>query len=187
MVGVHGRSGHWRGSRAQGKERLADLIVYGHVTPEDNPPLYSARETSLIAGGRPLLLVPATAPPSIGHRVAIGWNGSAEAARSVTAVLHFLRTAAAVYVLAAAATNVLATEAHGFADFLAWHDIEAEVVLLRPTRQPIASVLLDKATSLGADLLVTGAYGHSRLRELVLGSVTRYMLSHADLPVLMTH
>jgi nucleotide-binding universal stress UspA family protein len=72
-------------------------------------------------------------------------------------------------------------------DILAEHDIAATLHVLPITRQAFGETLLKAAHQLGADMLVMGAYAHSPLRELILGGVTRYMIEHADLPVLMRH
>ena len=68
---------------------------------------------------------------------------------------------------------------------LAWHDVDAEVKKLPPDYRSVGEVLLDEAAEIGADLLVMGAYSQSRLRDMVLGGVTKAILTHADVPVLM--
>ena len=73
------------------------------------------------------------------------------------------------------------------ADNLAWHGIDCEVLELSPDNQSVGTVLLAEASAIGADLLVVGAYTHSRLRQLLLGGVTRNLLSNATIPLFMAH
>ena len=119
-------------------------------------------------------------------RAAIGWNGSAQAARAVTAVLPFLRLAERTTILSAGAVDNYASPG-GLVAHLARHDVKAEAKEIEPRNMSIAEALLDQSRKLQANILVIGAYGHSRLQQIILGSVTKEILSTADLPVLMAH
>jgi len=142
-------------------------------------------ETVLFGAGRPILAVPVGVPlPTIGAAAVIAWNGRSEAGRAVSAALPLLRRAASVTVLHAgdAETPLLKP----VLAFLARHDVVAEGRAL-PAQGDVAASLLDEAARLGAGLFVLGAYGHSRARELVFGGVTRHVLRHAKIPVLLVH
>jgi nucleotide-binding universal stress UspA family protein len=138
----------------------------------------------LSAGGPVLMLPRAGAGEAIGRRVAVAWNGSREAARALKDALPFLVTADAVTLLAggeeAAASLDMATA------LLKRHAAPVRAKAVEP-HHGAGAMLLDAAAAEGADLLVMGAYGHSRLREIVLGGATREVLRRADLPVLLSY
>jgi nucleotide-binding universal stress UspA family protein len=101
--------------------------------------------------------------------------------------MPFLRRAGTVHILTAATSITSAEEAGRLADYLAWHGIQARINTIEPANEPVGSALMTRASELGADFLVMGGYGHSRMREMILGGVTRYVLAHPGLPVLMAH
>jgi nucleotide-binding universal stress UspA family protein len=166
------------------RARVSDLIVFG-AQPSDSPELGGAIETTLVGGGRPVLLAPKGAT-TIGDRIAIAWNGSAEAARAVAFAMPFLEAAGAVHVLAAETGGTRLEVTEDLAGYLAWHGIACERRAVA-VEDEAGAALLQAAGEAGADLLVMGGYGHGRLRELVLGGVTRHVLTHATLPVLLSH
>ncbi|HRJ60607.1 MAG TPA: universal stress protein [Azospirillaceae bacterium] len=167
--------------------RLADLIVLPHCGDDPNGRLTLAAETALLDSGRPILLAPATTPTEIGRRIAIAWNGGAESARAVAGAMPFLHAAEAVTVLTAETHATPSTAAARLAQHLAWHRTQVRVQVVHPGADAVGHALLSSAKADGCDLLVLGGYGHSRMREMILGGVTRYMLTHADIPVLMAH
>lgn len=184
-----GASAAWR--EVVGKEslvvarlgRLVDLIVMAR-TEEDSP----ARETleaALLDTGRPVLILPAEPLETIGSRIALGWNGSVVAANAVVSARHFLDSAERVVILTAPDGST--ASAADLAEDLAWHGITAEAHDFDPGSQRVGRALLAEAKAHGANLLVLGGYGTSRARGMILGSVTRFMLAEADLPVLMVH
>lgn len=173
--------------------RYADLVVLGQVDPEEPPYVGSdLPEQVVLASGRPVLVVPHDwAPRWLGERVLIAWDASREAARAVSDALPLLQRAEAVLV---ASVNPKSTPlGHGelpgadIALHLARHKIEVEVQSVETDRMDIADALLSFASDRGCDLLVMGAYAHSRVRELVLGGTTRTILNSMTLPVLMAH
>jgi nucleotide-binding universal stress UspA family protein len=170
-----------------GKARTSDLVVIARGDDRSSPDLPGVLEATLLSGGRPLLLLPPAAPARLGDRVAIAWNGRAEAARAVAGALPFLEGASAVSVLTAATRRTPPEVALDLVEYLAWRGIAAEHRPVEAKDEPVADALLRAAREAGADLLVMGGYGRTRLSELVLGGVTRRVLSHADLPVLMAH
>lgn len=194
----HGVVGEWR--QAEGPTiallprhaRYADLVILGQPAPEDPAAGFAAVEATLFASGRPLLLVPhigVAAPP--GRRVVIGWNASREAARAVHDALPLMAGAAAVTVVVINPADASGT--HGeepgadIARHLARHGLPVTVRALVGEEIAAGELLLNAAADLGADLIVMGGYGHSRLREWALGGATRMLLRAMTAPVLMSH
>jgi nucleotide-binding universal stress UspA family protein len=195
---LHGDWQVGRGAVAQAvghRAHTADLLVLGQADP-DHPLPPAGRtlvEDALMNAGRPLLLVPfAGRFDTIGTNVLIGWSGTRESARAVHDALLLIDTAATVTVLTAerGRPGVEPGEVPGaeIAQHLARHGLKATAARTA-TDGTIgdADALLSYASDIGADLLVVGGYGHSRAREMVLGGVTRALLQHMTLPVLMSH
>ncbi len=167
---------------------LADLVVLGHARgAADDLRLTLTLEAALLHGGRPVLMAPRAPTGDIGRTVAVAWNGTAEGAHAVAGAMPFLRRAAAVHVLSVATGRTDPSCADDLVTYLAWHDIAAEAQRIEfgPTR--VGAALLGRTAELGCDLLVMGAYGHGRMREMILGGVTQHVLHNADLPILMAH
>jgi nucleotide-binding universal stress UspA family protein len=174
--------------------RYADLIVLGQLDAYDSQvDLLRARpeEVTMLAG-RPILIVPYAGHfDRIARRVVIGWDASREAARAVNDAMPLLAAAEAVTVLTIDPEPT--PEGHGeipgadIALHLARHGVEARVERTVSAGIGIGNTLLSRAADLEADLLVMGAYGHSRVRELLLGGATRTVLTSMTLPVLMAH
>ena len=165
--------------------RLADLTVVPHPEAADDVSSSEALHAVLFDSGHPVLIAPQQAPEHIGRRICIAWNGTAESASAVYAALPWLVRAEAVRILAADEYQRRGPAAPDLASYLALHDVHAEVATFRPIDREVGAGLLKAATEFGADLLAMGAYSHSRLRQLLLGGVTRHVLEHAALPVLM--
>ncbi len=167
--------------------RLADLIVFARTSPDRDIQGYATLETALLGTGRPLLIAPEVLPDVVGRHVAVAWNGRIESARAVAAALPFLRSADRVTVLTAETSATEAAAGRRIAEYLTWQGVEPAVTLIQPGSKPVGEAVLNQAVALNADLLVMGGYGHSRMRELILGGVTRFVLNHAGIPVLMAH
>lgn len=164
-----------------------DMVVVGRPRPGRVSVAELAAEAALFRTGRPVLIAPPEAPATIGEAVVIGWNRSASATRAVSAALPFLvfaRSVTIVSVLTGAKQGPGATD---IAKYLSWHEVHAEVVELQADHRAVGEVLLEEAERVNADLVVAGAYSHNRLRELILGGVTRHVLQNAAIPVLMAH
>ena len=101
--------------------------------------------------------------------------------------MPFLTCAKRVIICAVATGAKQGPSPEDVARTLAWHDIETEVKEITPDGRSVGRVLLDEAKEVEANLLVMGAYSHSRLREMILGGVTKYVIEHAELPVLLAH
>ncbi len=168
--------------------RLTDLLVIARPVPERDVPSVMSLNAALMETGRPLLLAPPVLPATIGRNVAVFWNGSAEAARAVATALPFLDKAASVIILSA--REEAAATPGELVDYLTWHGIAAtehDFVAGSAGGGQVAQTLIDEAVTRGADLIVMGAYTHSRLRQLILGGVTRHVLHYATIPVLLSH
>jgi nucleotide-binding universal stress UspA family protein len=165
--------------------RLSDFVVLAHPEASDDVSTSDALHAVLFDSGRPVMVAARTAPAHLGRRVCIGWNGTAESAAAVAAGLPWIERAEAVTVLHAEEYQRRGPDVTGLVDYLAWHGVKAETRQFRPVGNSVGAGMLAAAKDVGADLLIMGAYSHSRLRQLILGGVTRHVLEHADLTLLM--
>lgn len=175
------------------RARYADLVVlakpYGKgVGPEDEAIL----EAAMFEGMAPVLVVPENSAALTGRfrHIVLAWNQSREALVAAKQALPFLTAAERVTI------TVIDPAAHGpersdpgglLCQFLVRHGVKAEVAVLARTLPRVSDVLVRQCLDSNADLLVMGAYGHSRFREAILGGATRNMLEAAELPVFMAH
>lgn len=170
--------------------RLFDLTIVAQPDPDRPGPEEVIAETVLLDSGRAVLLVPyvQTAPYGAGRAV-VAWDGSRTAARALNEALPLLHKAQQVEVFSVYRTNAPAQDAGAdVARHLARHNLNAQVRSLPlGSGVGVAEAILNEVADQGADLVVMGGYGHSPLRELVLGGVTREILSTMTVPVLMAH
>ena len=172
--------------------RYADLVILGQAGPDDaDVPRYLPEEVTL-ASGRPSLVIPYIGPgATLGQRVSVAWDASREAARAVNDALPILQRAQAVGVVTVNPRE--GPFGHGeqpgadIALHLARHGIKVEVQRVESRDVDVPNTILSHIADRSSDLLVMGAYGHSRLRELVLGGVTRTILHDMTVPVFMAH
>ena len=195
----HGLDGGWHYIREGSVEsfrriaRYMDLTIVGQPNPDVPEELVAIRPEEVALGsGRPTLVVPYVGGSSNpGKRIVIAWDESREAARAVADALPLLMQASAVWIVSVGAKAPDVTGELGAGEMLrrhlADHDIVAKAETLYPDECSEADVLLSRIADFGADLLVMGCYGHTRLRELVLGGMTREILKHMTVPVLMSH
>lgn len=194
-----GVSSEWRHSesrRAQALQlhaRYRDVVVMGRHEEASGDPSVGLVESVVLGSGKPVLVLPdAGAPHGLGRHVMVAWNGSHEAVRAVDAALPLLAAATRVDVIAVD-PQADDEEAHGAlpgADLcahLARHGVRAEAQAVASGRHGVGQTLLERARADGVDLLVMGAYGHARWRELVLGGATAHVLRHASIALLMAH
>lgn len=168
--------------------RMSDLIVLGRPHSQGEPAWQATLTAALMETARPVLVAPRAPIAALGSTCAIAWNGSLEATRAVFFALPFLLKAGRVVILTV--EDVSGQAAAELDTYLAWHGITTEVRALPANGSSgavVGEALLDCCKGLEADLLVMGAYTHSRLRQLILGGVTRHVLDHAELPVLLSH
>ncbi len=162
-----------------------DLIVVGR--PADDVNSAPLVEAALFGTGRPVLVSPPEGPETLGENVLIGWNRSPLSARAMQSAMSFLERARKVTIVTVTTGAKPGPSPHDMADHLAWHSIDAGVKEIAPDYRSVGEVLLAEAEEVGSDLLVMGAYSRGRLRELLMGGVTRHVLAHAEVPVLMAH
>jgi nucleotide-binding universal stress UspA family protein len=165
--------------------RLADLTVVPHPDSGDDVSSSDALHAVLFDSGRPVLISPQTAQPTIGRRVCLAWNGTAESASSVQAAMPWMERAEAVALLSAEGYQRRGPGSPDAAAYLALHGIHASIVSFKAIGGSVGAGLLAAAAEFGCDMLSMGAYSHSRLRQLILGGVTRHVLENARLPVMM--
>jgi nucleotide-binding universal stress UspA family protein len=172
--------------------RYCDLAIIGQAA-EDDPGASGAIELPerlALEIGRPVLIVPRYgAFAGVGERVLVAWNGSREGTRAINDALPILAGAKAVTVLSINPPSGMASRVPGadIALHLARHGVKSEAATAMAEDIAVGDILLSRASDLGADLIVMGAYGHSRVRELVLGGATRHILQHMTVPILMAH
>lgn len=169
--------------------RLADLVVLGRATAH-NRARQAVIEDVLFKSGRPVLLAPdRPLRQRSWDKIVIGWNAKAEAVRAVAGAMPFLKRAKRVVVVTVNAKPVdcATTPGEDLAAYLRCHCVEAEVHNVDGLGRTEARALLDDAISFDADLLVLGAYGHSRAREFLFGGVTKELLAASSIPLLMAH
>lgn len=170
--------------------RFDDLVV---LSPDSIVSEASFDATGLVITGcgRPLLLAPEKVPASIGTRVAIAWKNTAEAARAVTAAMPFLEKAKDIVVLSASEGSdedgASLRSASALADHLKRHGFAVRAEAVARGSHGIPTTVIERALALSCDLLVMGAYSHSRMRELVFGGFTQHVLKAPALPVLLMH
>lgn len=168
------------------RARFFDLAVLGRSGRVIEEPYSDAAEEALLRSGRPVLLAPAVAPTSIGDRIVIGWNGSAESVRAMTAALPFLAAARETIIVSVGDQHL--ESGRSAIDYLAWHDIKARhEAVVTAAGLGVGQQLLRTAAELGANLVAIGAYGHMPWRELLFGGATREVISASLMPVLLTH
>ncbi|ARJ65285.1 hypothetical protein WV31_06290 [Magnetospirillum sp. ME-1] len=164
--------------------RYADLTIVGQASPGASD---HVTET-LMSVGRPILAVPRHGRyPKVGQRVLVAWNASREATRAVFDSLPLLAGAANVTVMTMDAKDDDRVPGADIGLALARHGIKVEVVHSTLGDIDAGNALLSRAADQGADLLVMGAFGHSPLREKMLGGATRHILDHMTVPVLLSH
>jgi nucleotide-binding universal stress UspA family protein len=162
----------------------ADIIVLRRPEDRDRLPSQQEIHTALFGTDRPVLVVPPGPPAPFGRKVAIAWREDRPATRAVLSALRSRTPPEQVFVLAGVREGAPRPR---IPDILLEHGIAAELHVMPIGAGVFGEALLAKAHALGADLLVMGAYRHSPMREFLLGGVTRFMLAHADIPVLMRH
>ncbi|HWT38891.1 MAG TPA: universal stress protein [Paraburkholderia sp.] len=175
--------------------RLADLVIAGQADPEDPESFIADQfaEHLLMSAGRPVLLVPAHgAHATLGQRVLVAWDGSREATRAIHDAMPFLSHAADVTLLTVNATRdeppAWRIPGSDIALTIARHGVKVNVrELSADDDAAVGDVLLSQAAESGCDMIVMGAYAHSRLHELVLGGATRTVLQSMTVPVLLSH
>ena len=168
--------------------RRFDLAVVGQDEPEKEDAEALVAEGALFESGRPLILVPYIHKSGLKlHRVMVCWDGSRPAARAVADAMPFLTRAKQVDVVIIAQAKSDEVPGADVAEHLARHGVNVTVQRIARGDLDVKDALLNQAADSAADFVVMGGYGHSRMREFILGGVTRGMLASMTVPTLMSH
>ncbi len=170
--------------------RRFDLSVLGQPEPEKPAHDGLIVEAALFDTGRPVLVVPYIQRAGLGlERILLCWDGSRSAARAAADAMPFLRRGKRVEVVTVASEPAKSDEMPGadIAHHLARHGVKVELDRIVTAETDVAATILSHAADSSADLLVMGGYGHSRLREFILGGVTRGILASMTVPTLLSH
>jgi nucleotide-binding universal stress UspA family protein len=184
---IAGLSASWREANGFESELVARLGRIFDLTVIARGSSHDTVQAGLLETGRPMVLTPPAASETLGDTALLAWNASPQAARAAASALPFLQNAARVVVTSIGNGPEPAPTADEVVGALAWHGIAAEARRIEQGSRRVRDILLAEATAMAADLLVIGAYSHSRMRQVVFGGVTEHMLDHAELPVLMAH
>ncbi len=170
--------------------RVADLTVLAR--PETSSPLardnFAVLNAALMESGSAILIAPHEKPETIGTRVMIAWDATEEAAKAVTLAMPFITRAQEVVILETDTPNEEWADAKALSARLSWHGVNAEVVKI-PESSSVAAkgAEIVKQACGRFDLLVSGAFTQSTMRRWILGSMTKYLIDNADIPLFMTH
>ena len=173
------------------RAQYADLVVIGQSDTADDLSLpVDFPERLVLTVARPVLILPNTDDFStIGKRILVAWNASKEATRAVSNSIPLLMSADSVYIMAVSSntSEVDSIQSENMVQYLKRHGVHAKVKDAHGVEIDVGNALLSSASDFSADLIVMGCYGHSRLREWVLGGATRTILESMTVPVLMSH
>lgn len=188
-----GLSADWRVETASGpsalgsRARIFDLVVVGRPLSDEVTPSIAALEAALFDSGRLILVAPPEPPTDFGKHLVIAWNGSTETARTIGFAEPYLTAAEKVTVLTVEKGTVPGPSGADLAQNLQRRGIDAAYREAKLGDRPIGRAILDETAALGGDLLLKGAYTQSRLRQMIFGGATSYILAEATLPVLMAN
>jgi nucleotide-binding universal stress UspA family protein len=167
--------------------RIFDVSIMHRSVPEKSTEWRTTCETVLFEGGRPVLLVSDNLPKTFGRKIVVAWNGSSETARTLAMATEIIQNAEHVYVIEVEGGMVSGPSAGQVACSLRANGVNASHQSRKAESGPISEVVLSYAREVDADLIMKGAYTHSRLRALIFGGVTSDIFSNSDLPVLFCH
>jgi Universal stress protein family len=163
--------------------KLSDVIVFGPLKAGDRPGLTEAFEATLLETGRPVLLSAQAPSSDFARRIAVAWDGSTTSAHALTAAMPYLARAEAVDILMVQPC----CDCQEVTDYLALHGISGNARKIEAGARAVGEVLLETASQGGAGMLVLGGYGHSRIRQMFTGGVTKHVVSHAQMPLFLVH
>lgn len=167
--------------------RHSDLVVMGRSRKPNGLPS-NFLELLLLGCGRPVLIAGPAPASTVTGTIMVCWKESADAARAVTAAMPFLaRAKRVIFTTVAERNGDTAAAIDDVVRQFAWYGTPADVQVITPNGHPVQELLAGAAQACGADLIVSGAYGHSRLREVVFGGCTQSFIRHCDRPVLLMH
>ena len=167
--------------------RVFDLVVIGREFGHPWVDWHVMTEAALFESGRPVVIAPEEPGDALGRNIVIAWNNSTETARTVAFAMPLLAGASSVTVVAVRGWGVPGPDADELGRHLVRNGIPASARVIDPEGRSPGEAVLDECATLGADLLVKGAYTQSRIRQLVFGGATRHIMMHARIPVLLAH
>ena len=189
-----GVSGEWRLIEGNATDammlsvRYGDIAIVGQANPDDPRPADNMADELVLAAGRPVIVWPYVGTYSdFGKQVIIAWNGTRESVRALHDAMNILKTAKKVVVCSVNPPDREHIAGADITTHLARHGIVAEAHHMVAPDLDAGDALLSAAADFSSDFMVMGGYGHSRLRELALGGVTRHVLRTMTMPVLMSH
>jgi nucleotide-binding universal stress UspA family protein len=198
LLAANSAKGEWLAAQGEPVEALCnaarwcDLIVAERpVLNPDAPTGWGTVSRTVFGAGIPVIVVPQTAKiGSLGDRVLVAWNHSRESMRAIRGALPILKTTSQALVLEGTAHNDLLGARHlpelDLAAYLERHGVNAQFQRFTPKSDHGANILAAARES-KSDMIVMGAWGHSRIAELVLGGATRYLFQNSDLPLFVAH
>jgi nucleotide-binding universal stress UspA family protein len=166
--------------------RVSDLTVLHRASPS-SVNAQRCFDAAVFESGRPALVVSERLPFDITSHVVIAWNGSLQASRAVFGSMPLLRFADRVSIFAAAQPDSDPADADDLRTALSWHGIHAHSITSAAPNSATGKALVAASIEHEASLIVMGAYTHSRLRQTFLGGVTRHLLAHSPVPLLVSH
>lgn len=168
--------------------RLADIIMVSRVITEQHESYRSAIVAALFETGRPVMIIPTgKTPKSIGKSIVIAWDGSPRSVHAMAMARPFLTHAEKVRIITVNEDHQEGPLAQDLTIYLQVHNITSDHVSVEKGSLSVGSALSEEARKQGADMIVMGAFTHSRIRQMVMGGATSFMLDHAELPVFMMH
>jgi len=197
-IATQGVSGEWLVAQGEPVEaichaaRWCDLVVAERPQLNADAPIgWGIVSRTVFGAGVPVVVVPQTAKPAgVGDRIVIAWNHSREAARAIHGALPVLRLAREIIVLDGAEQENIVGARHlprlDLPAYFSRHGVVANFREFKP-RSDYGAGILAIAREASADLIVMGAWGHSRVAELVLGGATRHLFQHSDIPLFVSH
>ncbi len=168
--------------------RISDMTVMARPKSDTERPSLMTLHAAIFETGKPILIVPPEASEQIGRRILVTWNGTSEASAAVSAAIPFLKEAEAITVLTVETEKALnRIHSEELLKNLAWHGVTATIKKVAAGTASVGETILAECDAMNADLLVTGAYTHSRLIQIILGGVTRHIIAEAKIPILAAH
>lgn len=168
--------------------KLADIIIVSRVITEQHESYRSAIVAALFETGRSVIIMPTgKMPETIGENIAIAWDATPPASHAVAMARPFLTTANKVRIITVNEDGKDGPLAQDLAIYLLVHNIKSDHISVDEGSLSVGTALMEEAKKQGADMIVMGAFSHNRIRQMVMGGATSFMLDHAELPVFMMH
>lgn len=165
--------------------RVFDAAVIGRPSASGRGPRMTTLESALFESGQAVLVSPPTPPKTMGENILVSWNCSTEQARATASAMPLLRKAKSVTILSIEGLIVAGPSAQMAQDWLMANGVNARELSIGNGGLKPGEVLISEAARLGADLIIKGAYTQSRLRQMIFGGATSYLLANSPVPMLM--